>query len=60
MLCRLHKIKDKSTKENESTISKTIKSSPYYWFRSVTRDNGNENVKHTQTFKDFNVPFYFL
>lgn len=59
MLCRLHKIKDKSAKENESTISKTIESFPHYWFRSVTRDNGNENVRHTQTFKDFNVPSFF-
>jgi transposase, IS30 family len=59
MLCRLHKVKSKSAKENEETIAETIESFPYYWFQSVTRDNGSENAKHLNTFNDFNVQSYF-
>lgn len=59
MLCRLHKVNDKSAKENETTISETIESFPAYWFKSVTRDNGKENAKHQKTFYDFNVLSYF-
>ena len=59
MLCRLHRVKNKSAEENENTISETIESFPYYWFKSVTRDNGSENARHIRTFKDFNVLSYF-
>lgn len=59
MLCRLHKVEGKSAKENEATIAETIESFPHYWFKSVTRDNGNENARHQKTFRDFNVLSYF-
>lgn len=59
MLCRLHKVADKSAKENEATISETIESFPHYWFKSVTRDNGGENAEHLNTLHDFKVPSYF-
>jgi len=59
MLCRLHKIKNKTSKENEETIIETIESFPFKWFRSLTRDNGNENAMHRKTFYDFNVQSYF-
>lgn len=59
MLCRLHKLESKKAKENEDSIVETIESFPYYWFRSVTRDNGSENTNHENTLKDFNVPTYF-
>lgn len=59
MLCRLHKLKGKSAKENESSIVETIESFPHYWFQSVTRDNGKENADHAKTLDDFGVPTYF-
>lgn len=59
MLCRLHKIKNKMSEENEETIVKTIESFPFKWFQSVTRDNGGENAKHTDTLYDFKVQSYF-
>lgn len=59
MLCRLHKVEGKSAKENEDTITETIESFPHYWFKSVTRDNGNENAKHQKTLRDFKVQSYF-
>jgi len=59
MLCRLHKVKDRSSLENEESIVGVIESLPHYWFRSVTRDNGGENAKHLGTLRDFDVPSYF-
>lgn len=59
MICRLHKIKNKSARENEESIAETIESFPHYWFKSVTRDNGKENALHTDTLNDFGVPTYF-
>lgn len=59
MLCRLHKLESKKAEENENSIMETIESFPHYWFRSLTRDNGKENAKHTNTLDNFNVPTYF-
>lgn len=59
MLCRLHKLDSKKAKENEDSIVETIESFPVHWFKSVTRDNGNENARHLETLNDFNVPTYF-
>ena len=59
MLCRLHKVEGKSSRENEETIADTIESFPYYWFKSVARDNGKENAKHQKTLRDFKVQSYF-
>lgn len=59
MLCRLHKVKGKLASENEESIVDVIESFPYDWFKTVTRDNGGENAKHWDTFKDFDIPSYF-
>lgn len=59
MLCRLHKLKNKKARENESSIIETIESFPRCWFQSVTRDNGKENANHEKTLHDFGVPTYF-
>ena len=48
MLSRIHKCKDKSAKNSELAIRKSIKSLPNLWF-SITRDNGTENVLHHKT-----------
>lgn len=59
MLCRLHKLESKKAEGNENSIMETIESFPHYWFRSITRDNGKENARHTDTLDNFNVPTYF-
>jgi transposase, IS30 family len=59
MLCRLHKIKNKTALENEESIIDVVESFPCYWFKSVTRDNGGENAKHLDTLNGFDVPSYF-
>lgn len=59
MLCRLHKISDKSALENEESIINTIEDFPKDWFKTITRDNGGENAKHLETLEKFDVPSYF-
>lgn len=59
MLCRLHKISDKSALENEDSIVNTLEDFPRNWFKTITRDNGGENARHLETLENFNVPSYF-
>ncbi|PIS40813.1 MAG: hypothetical protein COT26_01345 [Candidatus Kerfeldbacteria bacterium CG08_land_8_20_14_0_20_43_14] len=59
MLRYLHKLKNKTAKENENSIVKVVESLPFYWFKTLTRDNGLENARHHKTFADFNIPSYF-
>lgn len=59
MLCRLHKLRSKKALGNENSIVEVIESFPHYWFKSVTRDNGSENVYHLKTFSDFGIISYF-
>ena len=59
MLCRLHRLKSKKAAPNEESIVEVIESFPHYWFKSVTRDNGSENARHQDTFKDFDIISYF-
>lgn len=59
MLCRLHKLESKKAQDNEESIVDTIESLPASWFKSVTRDNGNENANHLEILNDFGVPTYF-
>ncbi len=54
-LCRIHKCQDKSAKESEAAIQDSIESLPEYLWRSITRDNGSENVLHMKT----PIPSYF-
>jgi IS30 family transposase len=59
MLCRLHKISDKSALENEDSLIRTLEDFPRDWFKTITRDNGGENARHLETLKNFDVPSYF-
>lgn len=54
-LCRLHKCLDKSAKESERAIHDSIESLPSAAWRTITRDNGSENVLHMKT----DIPSYF-
>lgn len=45
---RLHKIKDKSAKENKEAITASIESLPQEIFKSITFDRGGENVCHLE------------
>lgn len=47
MLTRMHKVQNKSAEENEQSIRKSRDTLPEYFFKSMTFDNGSENVCHT-------------
>lgn len=47
MLTRIHKVQNKSAEENEQAIRKSMDTLPEYLFKSMTFDNGTENVCHT-------------
>lgn len=59
MLCRLHKLVNKTAKETEQAIWDSIESLPNELWQSITRDNGTENVKHQETNKVFDIQSYF-
>lgn len=59
MLCRLHKLADKTAKETENAIADSIESLPQGAFLSITRDNGTENAKHLESLDNFGVPSYY-
>lgn len=59
MLCRLHRLKSKEAGETENAIANSIESLPHELWKSITRDNGSENVKHIDTRDVFNVQSYF-
>ena len=58
-LCRLHKIFDKSAEEGEFAVAKTFSDLPVFFRKTVTRDNGTENVRHLETYDNLNVKSYF-
>lgn len=59
MLCRLHKVKSKEAKNTEDAIWDSVESLPYFLWQSITRDNGTENILHTETKNVFNIQSYF-
>lgn len=54
-LCRLHKCKNKSARASEEAIWDSIESIGVYFWRTLTRDNGSENVLHEKS----DVPSFF-
>lgn len=58
-LCRLKKVADKTALESERALQKHFSQLPRYLRRSITRDNGTENVLHTETKKKFGIASYF-
>lgn len=59
MAVRLNKIANKTTDENEQALLKTIDSLPLYLFKSMTFDNGGENVCHLKLRNEFDIATYF-
>lgn len=59
MLCRIHKLPDKTAKKTENAIADSIESLPKEMWKTITRDNGTENAKHLETLKIFNVQSYY-
>jgi len=58
-LCRLTKVKNKTANESERAIQKHLSRLPETIRRSMTRDNGTENVLHEETKRILNLPSYF-
>lgn len=54
-LCRLHKCEDKSAIRSEEALRDSIESLPVDFWKTITRDNGSENVFHYET----EVPSFF-
>jgi len=59
MLCRLHKLPNKTAKETENAITDSIESLPKEMWLTITRDNGTENVYHPDTLKNFEIQSYY-
>jgi len=59
MLCRLHKVKDKTAEETENAIANSIESLPREMWKTITRDNGTENAKHLDTLKNLEIPSFY-
>lgn len=58
-LVRINIVSDHSATENKEVLMKTIESLPNNLVKTITFDNGGENVKHTEIRDDFNVETYF-
>ena len=59
LLCRIQKVPDKSAEETEMAIQKAIETLPPECWKTITRDNGTENVRHEDTREIFGVQSYF-
>lgn len=59
MLCRLHKLSNKTAEETENAIADSIESLPKGAWLTITRDNGTENAGHLNTLNNFNIQSYF-
>ncbi|MCK5416680.1 IS30 family transposase [Candidatus Parcubacteria bacterium] len=59
MLCRLHKLPNKTARESENAIVDSIESLPKEMWKTITRDNGTENANHLNTLNTFNIQSYF-
>jgi len=57
-LLRMNKVKDKTARETEEAIRKSIDSLPENLFKSMTFDNGKESATHTKLRKDYNLKTY--
>lgn len=59
MLCRLKKVRDKTALESERAIQGHLSRLPAHLRKSITRDNGTENVLHRETKQKLSLPSYF-
>lgn len=59
MLIRMHKVTDKTASENEQAILQTMESLPKELSKSLTFDNGKENICHVKIRDIFNLDTFF-
>jgi IS30 family transposase len=57
--CSINIVANKSSEEKLESIKKTIDDLPGYLFKSITYDNGTENVKHTELKNKYSIDTYF-
>lgn len=58
-LIRMHKATDKSAAETANALVRTIESLPSELFKTITFDNGTENVRHVEIKKEYAIETYF-
>ena len=58
-LIRMHKAANKTAEETANALIRTIESLPDELFKTITFDNGTENVKHTEIKKKYDIETYF-
>lgn len=58
-LIRMHKAVNKSSEETANALVRTIESLPKELFKTITFDNGTENVKHIKIKKEYGIETYF-
>lgn len=58
-ICRITKVKNKTADESERAIRNHLSKLPEALRKSMTRDNGTENVLHEETKILLNLPSYF-
>lgn len=58
-LCRIHRVMDHSATENERAITESIDSLPTPLWKTITFDNGSENVCHRQIRDRFTIDTFF-
>lgn len=58
-LIRMHMATNKSTEETANALIRTIESLPSELFKTITFDNGTENVKHIEIKKEYAIETYF-
>jgi len=58
MLCRLHKI-NSTAQDTREALQQTIETLPQQFVKSITFDNGSENVEHRAIRDTYNVKTFF-
>jgi len=58
-LVRMHKVANKTGEETRNALIKSIESLPNELTKTITFDNGTENVKHIELKEIFNLETYF-
>lgn len=58
-LCRIHRVTDHSAAENERAITESIDSLPSPLWKTITFDNGSENVCHRMIRDRFTIDTFF-
>lgn len=58
-LIRIQKLRSKKSEDNIEAIIKSLETLPQYLIKTLTLDNGTENVNHTELKETFNIQTYF-